>query len=190
VSQRVDASDRGIAPGLLIAMPQLPDPNFERSVVLMVEHGPQGSLGLIVNRPTDILVADVTQALDVRWGGGEDVVWSGGPVQPRTGWLLHSPATPSAGDAPIEVTEGIRLSTSPDQLRAVAESPPARVRFLMGYSGWDSEQLEEELAAGAWLLAEATPDLVFDTPYERMWEAAIRSLGIDPSSLAHASGVH
>lgn len=182
---------RGIAPGLLLAMPQLEDPNFERSVVLMVEHTDHGSFGLIVNRPTSIQVREVMSSMDVAWTGHPDtVVWYGGPVMPGTGWLLHSPTSGAADEGLITVAPGIALSSSPEQLRELAAHPPPRLRFLMGYSGWGSAQLEGELATSSWLSAEATPELVFATPPDSMWQAAMHSLGIDPTSLVPAVGVH
>ncbi len=182
---------RGIAPGLLLAMPQLRDPNFERAVVLMVEHTDHGSFGLILNRPTSLRIAEVMSSLDVAWTGNPDaVVWYGGPVMPGTGWLLHPPSTDPADGGVITVGPGIELSTSPEQLRALAAQPPAGMRFLMGYSGWGSAQLEGELVTSSWLTADATPELVFGTPPEQMWDAATRSLGIDPTTLVPAAGVH
>lgn len=184
-------SQQRIAPGLLIAMPQLGDPNFYRSVVLMVEHGSEGSLGLVVNRPSDLLVSEVVSSLGVDWSGDPGaVVWNGGPVQPRSGWLLHGPAEITDEEGALYLCDDIMLSTSPEQLRAVAGAPPPHVRFLLGYAGWASSQLELELAEGAWLLAEASSELVFRTPSEAMWHAAIRSLGVDPGTLFPAGGVH
>ncbi len=182
---------RGVAPGLLLAMPQLQDPNFERSVVLMVEHTDSGSFGLIVNRPTEIAVPDVMASFGVTWSGSPDaVVWSGGPVMPGTGWLLHEPTDLPADEGMLQVAPGIVLSTSPERLRALAARPPSHVRFLMGYSGWGSAQIEGELAASSWLLAEATPELIFEVAPERMWQVAMHSLGIDPATLVPAVGVH
>jgi putative transcriptional regulator len=184
-------STRSVAPGFLIAMPQLEDPNFDRSVVLMVEHGPNGSFGLVVNRPSEIKLASVVETLGIEWGGDPDVVvWSGGPVQTRTGWLLHEPTDVEGAALATEVASGILLSSSPDHLRAVAAAPPARLRFFLGYAGWGAGQLEAELARGAWLLAPASADLLFDRDPELLWDAAIRSLGIDPVSLVPAHGVH
>ncbi len=172
-------------------MPQLEDPNFKRAVVLMVEHTDHGSFGLIVNRPTSIQVAEVMSSLDVIWAGPADaVVWYGGPVMPGTGWLLHPPGADPGNEGVITVAPGIELSTSPAQLRALAAEPPTKMRFLMGSSGWGSRQLEGELTTGSWLTVEATPQLVFETPPERMWDAATRSLGIDPATLVSATGVH
>jgi putative transcriptional regulator len=153
---------RDIAPGLLLAMPQLEDPNFVRSVVLMVEHNSEGSFGLILNRPSDLKVTEVLETLSIEWSGDDDeVVWSGGPVMPRTGWVLHEPT-----------------------------DLPARMRFVLGFSGWGSSQLESELASGAWLAAEASAEIIFETPAEAMWETVLRSLGIDPATLVSVHGVH
>lgn len=186
-----ESTRRGIAPGLLLAMPQLLDPNFERSVVLMIEHSAEGSWGLIVNRPSSIPIGEVLDSMGIEWAGDPDaVVWSGGPVQPRTGWLIHSPVPGAAGEDSVEVTEGLALTTSPARLRELALDPPARLRFLMGYSGWGAGQLESELAQGAWVHAEAAPELVFETSPARMWEQAMRSIGIDPATLVPARGVH
>ena len=182
---------RQIAPGLLLAMPQLQDPNFERTVVLMVEHTEHGSFGLIVNRPSPVAVSEVMSSLGVEWmGDPEASVWTGGPVMPGTGWLIHEPVGAPAGEGTLSVTPQIMLSTSPERLKTLATDPPGKVRFLMGYSGWGASQLESELAQGSWISAEATPDLIFGRPPEEMWEAAMRSLGIDPFNLVQTSGVH
>jgi putative transcriptional regulator len=180
-----------IAPGLLLAMPQLDDPNFERAVVLMIEHNEEGSFGLIVNRPSDLRIPDVLESMSIEWGGDpEAVVWSGGPVMPHTGWVLHEPTDLPIEEGRVDIVPGIMLSTSPERLRALAEKPPGKIRFVLGFSGWGPAQLEEELASGAWLNAQVTPELVFETPSAAMWEAALRSLGIEPTTLVPARGVH
>src|SRR5690348_13316988 len=125
-----------LAPGLLLAMPQLADPNFSRAVVLMIEHGDQGSFGLVINHPSPIKASELLDSLEMSWRGEDTaVVWAGGPVSPSTGWVLHEPV---GGTQPgtIEITSTISLSTSPDRLRAIANQPPRNVRLLLGYSGW------------------------------------------------------
>jgi putative transcriptional regulator len=186
------AREHQIAGGLLIAMPQLvTDPNFARSVVLMIEHTDEGSLGLVVNRPLELSLGDVMRTLDLEWEGDpEDPVYSGGPVQPQSGWVLHEPVELPVEQPSLSVSSGIQLSTSPEQLRELAAAPPDRVRFLLGYAGWAPGQLEGELAAGAWLLAPSSAQLVFETPAESIWETAIRSLGIEPATLIPGGGVH
>lgn len=172
-------------------MPQLDDPNFERAVVLMVEHNAEGSFGLIVNRPSDLRIADVLDSLSMEWAGDpEAVVFTGGPVMPRTGWVLHEPADLPSEEGKVDIVPGIVLSTSPERLRALAECPPNRMRFVLGFAGWGPSQLEVELASGSWVNAEVTAELVFETPAAEMWEAALRSLGIEPATLVPGRGVH
>ena len=141
-----------VAPGLLLSMPHLLDPNFTRAVVLMVEHNDQGSFGLIINPPSNVAVAELLEQLDIDWQGrADDVVWSGGPVTPSTGWVLHQPLPEGFeippddedddGAATIEVSPGISLSTSPALLKALSVDPPQRLRFLLGYAGWGPGQL-------------------------------------------------
>lgn len=182
---------RKLAPGLLLAMPQLPDPNFERAVVLMVEHGDEGSWGLIVNRPTELAVSEVMSELEIDWAGPlDDVVWQGGPVEPFRGCVLHPTGLAQSNPEPQEILPGISLSTLPEQLELLAGNPDPSLRFILGYAGWGAGQLEVEMTAGAWLLAPASPELVFAPEPDAMWGAAIASLGIDPTSLVPAEGVH
>jgi putative transcriptional regulator len=187
----VESSD--LAPGLLLAMPQLADPNFARAVVLMIEHGDQGSFGLVINQPSIIRATELLESLEMSWRGDRDaVVWAGGPVAPSTGWVLHEPlglAREGVGGT-IAVSTGISLSTSPDRLKLIASQPPRDIRLLLGYSGWAPGQLAREMARGAWLHTSADPHLVFRTPATTMWNTAMRSLGIDPRELFTGGGVN
>lgn len=192
------ASSTSLAPGLLLAMPQLQDPNFNRSVVLMIEHGEAGSFGLVVNQPSPIKAAELLESLEMQWRGDPDaVVWSGGPVSPATGWVLHEPyealpATSKLGEGPtVHVGPGLVLTTSPEALRTIAAAPPPRIRLLLGYSGWAGGQLAAEMARGSWLHADADPALIFDGPPDAMWDRAVASLGItNAESLVQGRGVH
>lgn len=184
-------SEASLAPTLLLAMPQMQDPNFARSAVLLCRHEKDGAMGLVVNRKTDTRVTSVAvlEPPPARDNGLE--VWIGGPVEPQRGWLLlgYDPGTPGSQ----EIGPGLYLSASADTLRRVIESeagPEAEHRFLLGYAGWAGGQLEAELAASAWLTVDLSKPLIFATPAEIMWEAAIRSLGINPYSLQMGSGVH
>jgi len=190
-----------LAPGLLISMPHLADPNFTRAVVLMIEHNDEGSFGLVVNQASEIPVDQLLAALDIDWAGpGDQVVWTGGPVMPSSGWVLHEVAegTELADDlqtgielgAAVRAGPNLALSTSPERLRTLAMDPPARSRFLLGYSGWGPGQLAEEMTHGSWLHADVTLELVFDTPPDKMWERALRSIGINPESIVQSRGVH
>ena len=192
----------GLAPGLLLSMPQLIDPNFHRAVVLMIEHNDDGSFGLILNKPSTMTVKELLEALTLPWHGDEAaVVGSGGPVMPTSGWVLHRP-NPAIGpgattlahglehEGTVSITADVDLSTSPAKLRIIAETPPDRIRFLLGYAGWGPGQLAAEMAAGSWLHADVDPRLIFDTPDDAMWSTALRSLGVDPSSVVQGRGVH
>jgi len=174
-------------------MPQLADPNFSRAVVLMIEHGEQGSFGLVINHPSPIRASELLQSLEMHWHGDDAaLVWAGGPVSPSTGWVLHEPigiAVANTGGT-IEITSTISLSTSPDRLRSIANQPPRNVRLLLGYSGWGPGQLAREMAGGAWLHTAADPKLVFETPPGEMWDAAMRSLGVNPADLFVGRGVN
>jgi putative transcriptional regulator len=179
-----------LAPGLLLAMPQLADPNFSRSVVLMIEHSDAGSFGLVINQPSPIRAHELLDSLEMQWRGESTaVVWAGGPVAPSTGWVLHEPHGES-GQGTIAITSNISLSTSPDRLRSIGMRPPRNIRLLLGYSGWGPGQLAEEMARGAWLHTAATPSLVFETPPDLMWDSAMRTLGVDPRGLFVGGGVN
>jgi putative transcriptional regulator len=191
-------ADTNLAPGLLLAMPQLVDPNFTRSVVLMIQHDDTGSFGLVINQPSPIRASELLGSLDMEWLGAEDeVVWAGGPVAPTTGWVLHEPiaglvATQGLGSSgTVEVSSEVSLSTSPDHLRLIAARPPRHLRLLLGYSGWAPGQLAAEMVRGSWLLADAEPSLIFDTPAADIWSRAMASLGIaNPESVVQGRGVH
>jgi putative transcriptional regulator len=184
-----------LAPAFLLSMPQLSDPNFNRTVVLLCSHNDRGAFGLVVNRPLET-TGRVTVNLDPPVTGRFDLqVWIGGPVEPQRSWILvgHSPEDLGDGSAygAAPVTNDLYLSTSPDLLRRLLEpDPPPHARLLIGYAGWGPGQLEAELEASAWLLSDVDRQLIFDTPPERMWEAAIRRLGADPATLSMSRGVH
>jgi putative transcriptional regulator len=186
-----------LAPGLLLAMPHLIDPNFTRAVVLMIEHNDEGSFGLVVNQPSDLEALELLDAMEMEWAGDDHaIVWSGGPVMPSSGWVLHEsvgdfdPQVSNEDGSTIQLLPGVALSTSPEKLRAIAASPPDRIRLLLGYSGWGPGQLADEMARGSWLHVDATPELIFDTDPDSMWEAALHSLGIDPEAIVQGRGIH
>jgi putative transcriptional regulator len=172
-------------------MPQMRDPNFAQSVVLLCEHGNEGTMGLVVNRPTTTAVASVVRLDPPVDGDSDQTVWIGGPVETTRAWILSSvdPGTPDR----IAVGAGLFLGASADALRLCLQAAPDtrhRFRFLLGYAGWAPGQLESELAASAWLNAPVSLDLIFETPAEHMWDNAIRRLGINPNALQMGPGVH
>lgn len=179
-----------LAPSLLVSMPQLLDPNFHQSVILLCEHGAGGAFGLVLNRRSEMLASEVVRLTPPVAGDSGLELWMGGPVEPERGWLLMG-AEPD-GIESVRVCDGVYLSTSVDLLRRyLEERPPPRTRLLTGYAGWGAGQLDAELAASAWLTAEVDLDIVFETKSGDMWEATIRRLGADPSLLqAGGGGIH
>ena len=179
-----------LAPSLLLSMPQLTDPNFNRTVVLLCKHSDEGAFGLVVNRPL-VTTGRVVVNLDPPVSPEQDLqVWVGGPVEPQRSWILVGDEPEGEGGG-VRIADSLYLSTSPDLLRRLLEpSPPPRARLMVGYSGWGPGQLEAELHASAWLISDVDRDLIFNTPAERMWEAAIRRLGADPATLQTSRGVH
>ena len=145
-----------LAPALLLSMPQLRDPNFERTVVLLCRHGEEGAFGLVVNRPvttTGRVVVNLEPPVETE---RELQVWVGGPVEPQRSWMLvGGTLSENDPDGGMAIMPGLYLSTSPALLRQTLEpDPPPRTRLVIGYSGWGPGQLEEELQQSSWLLAE------------------------------------
>ena len=174
-------------------MPQLQDPNFIRSVMMIVQHDEDGTFGLVLNRPADMSARDLCSGLDVSWGGDPALPlhW-GGPVQPQTGWMLFADdAHPGAfADEATELAEGVYFAGSLNVLRVVAEAPPGDVRLFLGYAGWGPGQLEAEMVEGVWLTAPASRDALFAVEADALWEHVVRGLGIDPATLTLTPGVH
>ena len=172
----------GVAPALLVSMPQLADPNFHRTVILLCEHGVDGAFGLVLNRRTEMSAASVVQlAPPVEIDNGLEL-WIGGPVEPERGWILTG--TEPDDTESVRVSDGVFLSTSQELLRRLLVAPPPpQTRLLTGYAGWGAGQLDAELSSSAWLTAEADPDIIFSTQPTDMWETTIRRLGADPSLL-------
>jgi len=190
-----------LAPSLLLSMPQLVDPHFSRSVVLLCNHSEEkGAFGLVVNRPlvtsgpvvVEVRESDEVRAESTETSDRELQVWIGGPVEPQRSWILVGrDSETDEGRRGIRVCDGVHLSTSPDLLhRLLGPEPPLETRLIVGHARWAPGQLEEELEACAWLICEVDRDLIFGTRPDRMWEAAIRNLGADPDVLQASRGVN
>jgi putative transcriptional regulator len=180
-----------LAPALLVAMPQLLDPNFRRAVILLLHHDAEFTFGLVLNRPSEIGAESLCASLGVDWRGAPAALvdW-GGPVQPHTGWVvLGGEERPELEDL-TEVADGLHFAGSMELLRRVAANPPDRLRIFLGYAGWGAGQLEAELVQGAWLVAPLSSHTVFEIDPEVMWERVLRDLGIDPATLVATPGVH
>jgi len=176
------------APGFLIAVPQLLDPNFFRAVVLLIEHSPEGAMGLTINHPTDQSLKTLYQQLGRPWLGGDaPCLMKGGPVQPEHAWILHGPECQSGSKH--AVTPDVYLNTSLDALDELARNGWP-FRFLVGYAGWGPGQLDREIQEGAWIFSDVEKDLLFRTSLESVWEQSLKNMGIDPAMLVVARGVH
>ena len=180
----------GTAPLLLLSMPQMADPNFTRTVILLCDYSEDGAFGLVVNRQmTDPAWQVIKTKPEVRVNP-EVRLWMGGPVDVQRAWVLMSDAQ-GPDEEQREVAPGVLLSVSQDlTLRLLQEPPTARARVIVGYAGWGPGQLDKELTASAWLTTDVDPGLIFGVPPEEMWETAIRRLGADPAALQSSSGVH
>jgi putative transcriptional regulator len=181
-----------LAPAFLLSMPQLADPNFNRTVVLLCKHNEDGAFGLVVNRPL-VTTGRVTVNLDPPVSTDRELeVWVGGPVEPHRSWVLVGQEPDEAEEIRgMRIADSLYLSTSPDRLRRLLDaSPPPLTRLIVGYSGWGPGQLEAELEASSWLISDVDRDLIFNTPADRLWETAIRRLGADPATLQMSRGVH
>jgi putative transcriptional regulator len=180
--------DDSLAPGLLIAVPQLLDPNFQRSVVLLLERTDQGALGVVVNRESDLLLSELCHDHEIQYSGDPDKrVRRGGPVQPEQGLVLFGSEIddPEARD----VISGLRVSASRETLgRLCSRKAGCRFHCYSGYAGWGPEQLEREIQEGAWLVAAVDPQLILDSPTEELWNRGMDSMGIDPAALAAGGG--
>lgn len=179
-----------LAPTLLLSMPQLLDPNFAKSVVLLTEHSEDGAFGLVVNRPSELSAAEAVHLEPPIDEPNDLPLLVGGPVEPQRGWILT--AQPPEAIEHKALGAGLYLSASPALLRRVltARPLPRRTHVLAGYAGWGPRQLDAELAASAWLIAPVELDLIFEIPAAMAWDAAIRRLGADPALLQMGHGIH
>ncbi|MFW7381062.1 MAG: YqgE/AlgH family protein [Oligoflexus sp.] len=175
-------------PSLLVALPQLQDPNFFRSIVLLLESGLHGALGFIVNKPSSYTVRDLLAESDLLIP--DDIPsWFGGPVEVERGLVLHNQnrdhgATHFAHhvnlSSTIDAVQGLVLHAEKMMLEDEEQSVLYPYRFLIGYAGWGPGQLMEELLNGSWIQMPFSEKLVFDTPWTEMWSEAMRSIGVDP----------
>ena len=177
---------------LLIAMPEMGDPRFEHSVVFLCSHGDDGAMGLIVNKPAvDVHLSDLLKQLEIKPDlpeRGRMPVHFGGPVETARGFVLHSVEYVSNLHS-MQVSDGFSMTATMDILEDIASgSGPARALLMLGYAGWGPGQLEAEIAMNGWLTTDADPDLVFAGSDEGKWEAALRTLGVDPLTLSASAG--
>jgi putative transcriptional regulator len=171
-----------LSSGFLIAMPQLGDPNFHRSVVLVLQHSAEGARGVVLNRPTRVTLDDVArgQSLTLAPRLRRQLVYAGGPVEPQRGLVLHDRVGLLEKR---QLAPGLFLSETVDTLAQLLGEDGGRLRFFLGYAGWGPQQLETELAQGTWLFTEASQEGVLHGDADTLWEEVIRKMGVDPAML-------
>jgi putative transcriptional regulator len=183
-----------LADHFLIAMPSMLDPVFGGTVVYVCEHNADGALGMIINRPTDmtmdVLFERLELSLEIGPHGeprsGKPVMF-GGPVQVERGFVLHAPNDDYSSS--LVVSDEVALTTSRDVLEAVAAGRgPQHLIVTLGCAGWSAGQLEDEILRNGWLTVKADPTVLFDTPVEERFTAAMHLLGIDPTDLSGEVG--
>ena len=181
-----------LAGQILIAMPGMADPRFERSVVLLCAHSEEGAMGLIVNKPLEELsFSGLLEHLDIPLGAeGRDIrVHFGGPVERGRGFVLHSSDWQPVGEGTMKVPGGLEMTATINVLEALAKGGgPGKALLALGYSGWGPGQLEAEIARNDWLTCDAPEALLFAPEDGAKWSAALRGMGIDPLTLSAAAG--
>ncbi len=171
-------------PILLLAMPQVMDPFFHKSVVLLLHHQDEGSLGFIVNRPTGVKISEILEDLEIPWLGDEATpAFFGGPVEPQLGTLLFEDDEAAPSKFHNVVSPGIVWTQHASELENLAGEPPSSFRLLLGYAGWGEGQLVEEILRNDWLTAPVRKELIFNEEPEEVWRLALESVGIDPAQL-------
>lgn len=175
----------------LIAMPAMADPRFAHALTYIIKHDDDGAVGLVVNKPLELpltkLLAEISTAPVFPLRHPDQLVLFGGPVNPQMGFVLHRDQ--GQWNSTLPISEGVCVTSSRDILDAIAQGQgPDDYIVVLGYAGWAAGQLEEEMAANAWLTCPADADLLFTLPLEARWEAGIHKLGIDPAFLASEAG--
>lgn len=177
------ASDLELQAGIfLVAPPVMQDPNFRRAVVLLCDHGSEGSFGLVLNRPIDLSLNEVLEG----YFAFDEALCLGGPVQRDTLHFLHRHH--DATTEGVALTDGVRWGGDFDVIRDLAQRGAASsddLRFFLGYAGWSPGQLEMEVDAGGWLLTSSTADLVFSGTPDTLWRTVMQRMGGEYALLAN-----
>lgn len=190
-----DSASINLTNHFLIAMPGMKDELFGRSVVYMCEHSEHGALGLMINKPADILVRHLFDKVELpleRPDLAEQPVFQGGPVQTERGFVLHEPmgsAEETVYASTLAIPGGLEMTTSRDVLEALSGgNGPRKVFLSLGYSSWGQGQLESEISENSWLTVEARHDLIFDVPVERRYDEALGLLGLQAWMISPEAG--
>jgi len=170
----------------LIAMPGLNDPNFYHTVTYICSHNEEGAMGIVINRPLDLVLGEVLEQMDITFEdkiARNTPIYDGGPVQSDRGFVLHQ--YDQDWNSSMKINEHIGVATSLDILDAIANGKGPESAFIaLGYAGWSAGQLEKEMQENIWLSGPAESHVIFDTPVEQRWNSAASLLGIDMDQLS------
>lgn len=174
----------------LIAMPNLQDPYFHKSVTYICEHNDQGAMGLVINMPVRITVNELLVQIEANkydTSALKQRVLAGGPVASDRGFVLHN--SQAGWESSLALSDDIMITTSKDILHSLGgDQAPKQFMVALGYAGWSPGQLEEEILQNSWLNIPADKEILFDTPIELRWQKAAEKLGIDPGHLSSDIG--
>jgi len=191
-----DSAPINLTNHFLIAMPGLSDELFGRSVVFMCEHSERGALGLVINKPGDIRLAQLFDKVELSLGRqelAEQPVFLGGPVQTERGFVLHEAVEGAEGESvyasTLSIPGGLEMTTSKDVLEAMSSGGgPRKVFVTLGYASWGQGQLESEITENSWLTVEADHSLIFDAPVDERYDRAMALLGLKSWMLSPDAG--
>ena len=175
----------------LVSMPQLEDPNFRKTVILICKHNKQGAVGVVVNRLTDQMIGDVFSQLKITISDHSHTispVFDGGPVYPELGLVIHN-GDLEVWESSIDIGGGLKLTSSKDILTDMATgNGPEKAMMILGYAGWAAGQLEQELQGNSWFTAPADHDILFAPDVGDKWQMSARSIGIEPHRFSNQVG--
>lgn len=178
----------------LVAMPCMPDNRFKNTVIYICEHNDEGAIGFIINKQLDITVTNMIEHIDIEHLKNvthplslAGPLYLGGPVSEDRGFVLHKNIPDFSATTPV--SDGFSITTSKEILSFIGtENEPEQFIILLGYSGWGTGQLENELATNSWLTMEADPSIIFNTPCDHRWETALKLFGVNPLNLSSDIG--
>jgi putative transcriptional regulator len=184
------AIDTSLANHLLIAMPSLTDPNFERSVIYVCEHNAGGTVGLIINRPLEFPLSLVFEQMKISPSSEEQnyrPLLFGGPIQPERGFVIHRPI--GGWRSSLSLGNDVTVTTSNDIIRAIAANTgPKDVLVTLGFTGWTGNQLEQEVMNNTWLVCPFKSELLYEVPFMQRWEYAGLTIGVKMTQLSSNIG--
>jgi putative transcriptional regulator len=179
-----------LANHFLIAMPTLTDPYFTQGVAYICEHNEKGAIGIVINHPLELHLAEVFRQMDITVQNPDTAalpVLCGGPVHPERGFVIHSPS--GNWRSSLEMNSEIHVTTSRDILQAIAENQgPSNAIITLGYANWTAGQLEQEIINNYWITCPVDLNILFKLPYAERWKAAVKLVGIDLDKLVSNIG--